>query len=108
VEGHSIEVFEQVKSLVKEETFCTLGAIMLAIALVVGRTFISEHLLNEDGQGLVEILKGDKLHQVMEKFLALFSPNVWNLIVSFKHQPRNKGYVSSILTLKTNNGYCCI
>ncbi len=78
-EGHSIEVFEQVKSLVEEEAFCTLGAIMSAISLVVGKTFISKNLLNEDGQGLVEILKGDKLCQVMEKFLALFSPNVWNL-----------------------------
>jgi len=73
-------VFEQVKSLVEEEVFCTLGAIASAIAsaiaLVASKTFISKNLLNKDGQGLVEILKGDKLCQVMEKFLALFSPNV--------------------------------
>jgi hypothetical protein len=101
-------MFEQIKSLVEEEVFCTLGAIVSAIALVASKTFISKHLLNKDGQGLVEILKGDKLCQVIEKFLALFSPNVQNLVASFKHRPWNKGYVSSILTLKANNGYCYI
>jgi hypothetical protein len=55
---------EQVKSLVEGEAFCTLGAVVLAIALVASKTFLLEHLLNEDGQGLVEVLKGDKLCQV--------------------------------------------
>jgi hypothetical protein len=78
-------MFEQVKSLVEEEAFCAPWAIVLAITLVTSTTFISKHLLNEDGQALVEILKGDKMRQMMEKFLALFSPNVQNLNASFKH-----------------------
>ncbi len=37
--------------------------------------------------------------------IALSSPNVQILITSFKHWLRNKQHVSSILTLKANNGY---
>jgi hypothetical protein len=60
-EGCSREVFKQLQSLVEEEASYTLRVIMLTIALVVIKTFLLEHLLNEDGQGLVEVLKGDKL-----------------------------------------------
>jgi len=52
------------------------GATTLAIVLVASKTFLSEHLLNKDGEGQVEVLKGDKLHQVMDKFIVLSSPNV--------------------------------
>jgi hypothetical protein len=77
---HSRKVFKQVKSLVKEEASRTLRAIALAIALVASKTFLLEHLLNDDGQGLVEVLKGDKLRQV-DKFITLSCPNVRNLFV---------------------------
>jgi hypothetical protein len=76
VEGCSREVYEQVKSLVEEEAFCTPGATASAIALATSITFLSEHLLNVDGQGPVEVLKGDKPHQVMDTFLALSSLNI--------------------------------
>jgi len=101
--GRSRKVFKQVKSLVEEEASCTQWAIASTIALIVSKILL-EHLLNKDGQGLVEVFKGDKLCQVMDKFIVLSSPNVWNLIVSFKHQPRNTGYVSNIFVLKANNG----
>jgi hypothetical protein len=74
--------------------------------LAISKTFFFEHLLNEDGEGLVEVLKGDKLHQVMDKFIVLSSPNICNLVASFKHQPRNKRYVTNIFILKAKNGYC--
>jgi hypothetical protein len=61
--------------------------------------------LNEYGQRPVEVFKGDKLHQMMDKFLALYFPNVRNLIASFKHRPKNRRYVSSIHALKANSGY---
>jgi hypothetical protein len=41
VEGHSKEVFEQIKSLVKEEAFCTPRIIVSTIALAINKTFIS-------------------------------------------------------------------
>jgi hypothetical protein len=56
------------------------------------KTFLFEHLLNEDGEGLVEILKGNKLRQMMDKFIMLSSPNVRNLVAFFKHWLRNKQF----------------
>jgi hypothetical protein len=47
--SHLKKMFEQVKSLVKEEASRTLRATMLAIALATSKTFLSKHLLNEDG-----------------------------------------------------------
>ncbi len=104
VEGRFKEVVEQVKSLIKEEVFCTPRVTTLVIVLATSKTFLLEHLLNKDRKGLVEVLKGEKLHQVMDKFIALFLPNVWNLVASFKHRPRNRRYVSNILAFKTNSG----
>ncbi len=63
-------------------------------------------MFNEDGEGLTKPLKGDKLCQVMmDKFTTLCSPNVRNLVASFKHCPSNKGYIFNILALKANSGY---
>jgi divalent metal cation (Fe/Co/Zn/Cd) transporter len=62
--------------LVEEELSYTLGATALAIALVASKTFLLEYLFNKDGKGQVEVFKADKLHQVMDKFIRLSSPNV--------------------------------
>jgi hypothetical protein len=43
-----------------------------------------EHLLNKDGDKLGEPIKGDILCQMMEKFTTLCSPNIKNLIVSYR------------------------
>jgi hypothetical protein len=67
--------------------------------------FFFEHLLNKDGEGLVEVFKGEKLRQMIDKFITLFSPNIQNLVASFKHQSWNKRYISSIFVFKANNGY---
>jgi hypothetical protein len=42
-------------------------------------------------------LKGNKLHQMMDMFIVLSLPNVWNLVTPFKHQQRNRWYIFSIL-----------
>ncbi len=62
VEGHSRKVVDQVKSLVEGEVSYTMGVSALTIMLVASKTFLSKHFLNEDGGGLVEVLKGKKLH----------------------------------------------
>jgi hypothetical protein len=98
-EGCSKEALYQVKSLFEEEVFHILRATVSAITLATSKIFLSEHLLNEDGEGLMEVFKSDKLHLVMHKFITLFSPNVFQALA------RNKGYVSSILALKVNSGY---
>jgi hypothetical protein len=108
MEGHFKKVLDQVKFLVEEEVSCTLGATTLAIVLVANKTFLSEHLLNKDGKGPVEVLKGNKLHQVMDKFIILSSPNVQNFVASFKHHPGYRRYVFNILDFKANSNYCFI
>jgi len=85
--------------------FSTPWATQLAIALAVSKSLFFEHMLNKDEKGLVEVLKGKKLQQMMDKFITLFLPNVQNLVASFKHWSWNKGYISSILAFKANNGY---
>jgi hypothetical protein len=67
------------------------------------QNLLVEHLFNEDGEGLVEFLKGDKLHQVMDKLMTLCTPNVRNLVALFKHHLDNKGYIDNILALKFIN-----
>jgi hypothetical protein len=62
--------------LVKEEVFHILEATALAIMLVASITIISEHQLNEDGERPMEVLKCNKLCLVMDKFIALSSPNI--------------------------------
>jgi hypothetical protein len=52
--------------------------------LVVTKTFMFQHLLNEDGEELVEPLKGNKLWQMMDKFTTFYSPNVNNLVALSK------------------------
>jgi hypothetical protein len=69
-------MFEQIKSVVKEEASHTPRATMLTITLVVNKTFRSKHLLNKYEQRPMEVLKGDKLFQVMDKFLAMSFPTV--------------------------------
>jgi hypothetical protein len=77
----------------------------LAIPLVASIIFLFDYLVNESGKGQVEVLKGDELHQMMDKFIVLFLPNVENLVTSFKHRQGNIRYLSNILAFKTNNGY---
>jgi hypothetical protein len=64
---------------------------------------LAEHLFNEDGEGLMEFLKGNKLHQVMDKFTTLCSTNLRNSVALFKHHSNNKGYIDNILALKFIN-----
>jgi len=64
------------------------------------QNLLAKHSFNGDGEGLLEFLKGNKLHQVMDKFMTLCCPNVRNLVALFKHHPNNKGYIDNILALK--------
>jgi hypothetical protein len=91
--------------MIEKEAFHTSKATVSAIVLATNKTFISEHLLNKDGKRPVEVMKGKKLHQVMDKFMTLSSPNVRNLVASFKHWLGNRGYISNILIFKANNVY---
>ncbi len=96
LKGNCREVVKQVKALIQEEVFHTSSTIVL----VASMGFLSHHLFNEDGEGPMETLKRDKLCQVMGKFTTFYSPNVRNLVSSFKHFLGNRGYTFSIMALK--------
>jgi hypothetical protein len=73
--------------MVVDKVCCLLITIILAIILFVSKTFLSHHLLNEDGKGPMKLFKGEKLDQMLLKFVPLCSLSIRNLIVSLKHHP---------------------
>jgi hypothetical protein len=85
--GKCKKFIKQIKALVQEKVFCT----SLTIASVANKTILSQHLFNKDGERLVEPMKGDKLCQMMDKFATLYSPNIKNLVASFKLVQVTKG-----------------
>jgi hypothetical protein len=82
--------------MVVNEVCCTLIATTLAIILFVSKTFLSHHLLNEDGKGPMELFKGEKLNQMLLKFAPLCSLGICNLIASLKHHHSNSGSIDYI------------
>jgi hypothetical protein len=73
----------------------------LAIALSSSKSFYSRYLFNEDGEGPMELLKGEKLNQMLLKFAPLCSPSIRNLIVSLKHHFNNLGSFNYILKIES-------
>jgi len=53
----------------------------------------------------VELIKGEKLHQMLLNFAPLCSPSIHNLIVSLKHHLGNLDFIDCILKLKALFGY---
>jgi hypothetical protein len=62
-------------------------------------------LFNEDGEGFIELLKGENLNQTMLKFVPLCSLHIHTLITSFKHHFKNMGSIYYILMLNALNPY---
>ncbi len=68
-------------------------------------------MFNDNGDDSCEVLKGHQLEEIQDKFIVLNSPNVHNLVVSFKHHPGGS-YIDNILELKSKSRYdfiqeCC-
>ncbi len=91
--------------MVVDKVYRTLIATTSRIALLVNKTFFSRHLFNKDGQGPVELLKGEKLDKMLLKFVPLCSLGIRNLIVSLKHCPNNFGSIDYNLKLKALFGF---
>jgi hypothetical protein len=103
-----IEVVMQVKLLLEDEVSCTLFVTNFVIVLAANEMFLFVHFLHKDGDNPMELLQGDKLNQVMDKFVELYSPNIRNLMSSLKHHSKSQAYLSNILTFKYKNGYAYI
>jgi len=74
--GIDKELIDEINLMVEGEVFRTFDAKNYAIALATDKTFLAQRLFNEDVVELVQHLKGDKFHQMMDKFLPLCSPNI--------------------------------
>jgi hypothetical protein len=81
-QGHLVVVgmdrgsLQEIKALAQGEVFHTPNAKNFVIALATSKMYFVQHLFNEDGDGLVEHLKGDKFHKVMDKFIPLNTSNI--------------------------------
>jgi len=64
------ESFEEIKALVKEKVYPTLNSKNSTIGLFASKS-LSQHLFNEDGGNLVELLKGKQLNKMMDNFCTL-------------------------------------
>jgi hypothetical protein len=62
-------------------------------------------LFNEDGEGFIELLKGENLNQTMLKFAPLCSPYIHTFITSFKHDMKNMSSIHYILMLNALSPY---
>ncbi len=89
----------------EEEVSHTPYVTNFAIDLIKSKTFLFVHLLIEDGDGMVELLQGENLNEVMDKFIEFYLPNIRNLISSLKHHPRSQGYLFNIMGLGYKSGY---
>lgn len=58
---------------------------------------LSQDLLKEDCDNLVELVMGEQLYKMMDKFKPLGFCNIRNFISSFKLHLANKGYIGNIL-----------
>jgi hypothetical protein len=67
-EGMCKESLEEIKVLIEGQVSLTLYVEIFAISLNASKAFLAHHLFNENGEGLVEILHGEKLDKVMDKF----------------------------------------
>ncbi len=77
----------------------TLDAKIYAISLCANKSSFDKHLFNDNSNGTVELLHGEGLEHIQDKFIELNSSNICNLVASFKHHPKG-GYIDHIFELK--------
>ncbi len=67
---------EHMKVLIHDKVFCSSLITPFTIALAGNKTFFFEHVVNKDVTSLMELLKIMKLHEMMDKFTTMCSPNI--------------------------------
>jgi hypothetical protein len=67
-EGTYKDASEEIKVLVEGQVSRIPKAKKFAITLNASKALLAHHLFNEDGEGLVEILQGEKFDKAMDKF----------------------------------------
>jgi hypothetical protein len=99
------EALEENKVLIEGQVSYIPNTKIFAIALNASKAFLAHHLFNENGKGHVEILQGEKLDKVMDKFQPFYFPNIQNLVASFKYSASTRGPMDNILFFKSKSLY---
>ncbi len=104
VDGKCKELVDETRRLIVEEVDYTPNVKIYVILLSVNKTFLAMYLLDDGGDGTVELLNSKQLELIQDKFLELNWPNIHNLVVVFKHCAGH-GYIDNILELKLKSHY---
>ncbi len=111
VDGKCRVSMDKIRRLNTKEVDYTLNAKISVIFLSANKTFLAKHLLDDSGNGMVELLHSEQLEQIQDNFSELSLPNVCNLTTFFQHC-LGGGYIDSSLELKSRSQYdyiheCC-
>jgi hypothetical protein len=104
VDGKCQEFVEKTRRLIAKEVDRMLNAKTFIIAFSVSKTFLANYLFPDSNDGVVEFLEGEHLEHIQDKFCELNSPNIHNLVASFKCH-LGGGYIDSIIELKSKKRY---
>jgi len=74
-----------------------------AIALLASKEFLATYLFN-NGEEKKGMLQGNELHEVMDRFQYLSSPNIRNVISSFRSSG-GSGVIDNIMAMKKNSRF---
>jgi hypothetical protein len=103
VDGKCRELVEEIRKLIIEEVDRTPDVKISSISFNASKTLAS-YLLDDFGNGIVEVFKGEQLEHIQNKLCELSFPNVHNLVVFFKRH-LGGGYIDSIFQLKSKSRY---
>ncbi len=85
-DGKCRESMNEIIRLIIEEVDRTPDVKISVISLGASKTFLTMHLLDDSGNGIVELLNNKQLEQIQDKLSKLNLPNVCNLVATFKHR----------------------
>jgi len=94
---------EEIHRLIAKQMSRTPAATNSAIALSTSKDFLTAYLFH-NREGEKEMLRGDELEEVMDRFQYLNSPNIRNVISSFCSNNRG-GIIDNIMTMKKESKF---
>ena len=101
--GDCQDAMDHIREEIKTQVAKTPSAKASAIGIAVGKELLMKGLINKDGDG--KVLSKLELNCILEKWAALSSSTVENLIYDAKVSLGGGGYVDSILKLKKGSMY---
>jgi hypothetical protein len=93
----------EICGLIQEQVARTPTATNSAIALSASKDFLTNYLFH-NGDGEKKILNMEEMEEVMDRFQYLSSPNIRNVISSFRSNNRG-GIIDNIMTMKKESKF---